>query len=666
MNGSLTVALGGNPNIGKSTLFNFLTGKNQHVGNWPGKTVERVEGRFTYHGKLIKVVDLPGTYSLNADSLEEMIARDFLLREKPDVVLAMADATNLERNLYLVLQLMEITPRLVLAVNMMDVAQRQGTRIDADKLSAALGIPVVSISAATGQGIDGLLKTVVEVGEGLLTPHPRVYYGQEIERCLEKLGALLESVAIDWPRRWTALKLLENNRAVEEELKSAGRPEILEQAALCRELLGPAPQSKIIAALYRFAHQIAAEAVAGQNNGKKTLTEKLDGIILHRLAAFPIMLATLGTIFAITLFGAAPLSDWLGALFAWLAETAKNVLVSWQAPFWLVGMLVDGLITGLGAVISVMLPTMAIFFVIFALLEDAGFVPRLAFLMDRPMKAVGSQGKHCVSCLLAFGCSIPAVYSTRIMAGSHRLLAMLTCSLLPCNGRLGVMLAATGVFFNSYAPLVMMALIALAAAAMMAGTFLLHRIFFRGDNPSFILELPPYRLPRLRPVIVRTLREKVWHVLSRAALLAAPITVTIWLLSNLPAGPSPTITQQLARLLEPAGLFFGLDGKTLVAALYALPAKEVVLGALAITNGLSSSLGGSAVLENHLLARWSGLQAFTFLVFFMLYLPCTYTAAVIYKESRSVQWTLLGIFLPLVMALAITWTVYRVGLLLGC
>ncbi|MBC7326044.1 MAG: ferrous iron transporter B, partial [Moorella sp. (in: Bacteria)] len=377
-----------------------------------------------------------------------------------------------------------------------------------------------------------------------------------------KLGALLESVAIDWPRRWTALKLLENNRAVEEELKSAGRPEILEQAALCRELLGPAPQSKIIAALYRFAHQIAKDAVAGQNNDKKTLTEKLDGIILHRLAAFPIMLATLGTIFAITLFGAAPLSDWLGTLFAWLAETAKNVLVSRQAPFWLVGMLVDGLITGLGAVISVMLPTMAIFFVIFALLEDAGFVPRLAFLMDRPMKAVGSQGKHCVSCLLAFGCSIPAVYSTRIMAGSHRLLAMLTCSLLPCNGRLGVMLAATGVFFGSYAPLVMVALIALAAAAMMAGTFLLHRIFFRGDNPSFILELPPYRLPRLRPVIVRTLREKVWHVLSRAALLAAPITVTIWLLSNLPAGPSPTITQQLARLLEPAGLFFGLDGKT--------------------------------------------------------------------------------------------------------
>lgn len=664
MNDYLTVALGGNPNIGKSTLFNLLTGQNQHVGNWPGKTVEKVEGTFRASGKTIKIVDLPGVYSLNDGTLEEAIARDFLLREKPDVVLAMADATNLERNLYLVLQLMELTPHLVLAVNMLDVAQKQGLTIDISKLSAALGVPTVSISAATGQGIDCLLETVIRVGEGALTPAPRVDYGKEIETCLQKLGGLLETAAIDWPPRWTAVKLLENNPAVTAALRKAGHLEILKEAAACRELVGPSGERKIIAALYGFAHRVAREAVAGRNQKGKTFTEKLDDLVLHRLAAFPLMIALLGIIFAVTLFGAAPLSDGLAAFFAWLAGKTKAIFVSSGAPWWVAGAVVDGLITGTGTVISVMLPTMAIFFVIFALLEDAGLVPRLAFITDRPLKAVGSQGKHCVSCLLALGCSIPAVFSTRIMTGSHRLLAMLTSPLLPCNGRLGVMLAITGAFFGMRAPFVMVALIALAAAVMMVATFLLHRIFFRGDNPGFVLELPPYRLPRLCPVMIRTLRINVWPVLTRAALAAAPMTAAIWLLSNLPAGSAPSVTARLADLLEPVGLFLGLDGKTLVAALYALPAKEVVLGALAITNGLSQGLEGSAALESYLLARWSGLQAFTFLVFFMLYLPCAYTTVVIYKESKSLKWTALALFLPLALALAVTWAVYHLGLLL--
>lgn len=664
MNGYLTVALGGNPNIGKSTLFNLLTGQNQHVGNWPGKTVEKIEGRFTYHGKVIKVVDLPGTYSLSTTSLEETIARDFIVRGKPDVVLAMADATNLERNLYLVLQLMELTPRLVLAVNMIDVAQRQGTRLNINKLTEALGIPVAPISAATGQGIDCLLKTVIKVGEGRLIPAPRVDYGEEIENCVQKLCPLLESTALNWPCRWTALKLLENNRDVVEELKGAGCPEVFKQAGICQELLGQGSQKKIIAALYRFAQKITSEVVTYPHRCRKNFTEKMDSIILHRLAAFPIMLVLLGTVFAITLFGAAPFSNWLGILFSWLAEKTREILIYWKTPWWITGLLADGLITGVGAVISVMLPTMAIFFVIFALLEDTGFVPRLAFITDRPLKAIGTQGKHCVSCLLALGCSIPAVYSTRIMTGSHRLLALLTSPLLPCNGRLGVMLAITSAFFGRRAPFLLMALLAIAAAAVLAGTFLLRGIFLRGDNPGFVLELPPFRLPRLHPVITRTLHEKVWHVLSRATLLAAPMTVIIWLLSNLPL--SAPITGRLTDFLAPVGLFFGLDGKTLVATLYALPAKEVALGALAITNGLATSLGDSAALENYLLANWSDLQAFTFLVFFMLYLPCAYTIAIIYRETKSLKWTIISVFLPLFMALVITWIVYQTGLLFGC
>jgi len=668
MSSCLTVALGGNPNIGKSTLFNTLTGQCQHVGNWPGKTVERTKGYLTYKGQKIKLVDLPGIYGLNTSSPEELIARNFILYEKPDVVLAMVDATNLERNLYLAMQFMELTPRLVLAVNMMDMAQKQGLEINTSRLSTALGVPVVPIVAATGQGTDLLLETIVQVGNGILYSNPHVNYGTQIENYICGLSDMLDIAGInEWPRRWLAVKLLENNKDVVEKLRSRGCREILQQAAVYRNLVGSRYQSKITGALYCLSQRVTQEAVTRINNHRVDITGRLDNIILHRLAAFPVMLALLGIIFTITIFGASPLTELLENLFNWLAVGVKNILDYLKAPFWIAGPLVDGLIVGVGTVVSVMLPTMAIFFILFALLEDSGFVPRLAFIMDRPMKTVGSQGKHCISCLLAFGCSIPAVVSTRIMSGSHRLLAILTSSILPCNGRLGVMLAITGVFFGPWAPLVMVALIVIAAGVMMLSTFLLHITFLRHESPGFVLELPPYRLPCLRGLIMRTLRKQVLHVMVRATLIAAPMTVLIWLFSNLPAGiqTSTTITEQLAAWLNPVGLILGLDGRALVAILYALPAKEIVLGALAVTSSLASNLGGSAVLGDYLLDHWTALKAFTFLVFFMLYLPCTYTTVVTFKETGSLKWTLTGMLVHLSMALITTWVVYRTGLLIG-
>lgn len=667
MSNCLTVALAGNPNIGKSTLFNTLTGQCQHVGNWPGKTVERSEGYLTYQRQKIKLVDLPGIYGLNTSSPEELIARNFILYEKPDVVLAMVDATNLERNLYLALQFMELTPQLVLSVNMMDAAQKQGLEINTGRLSTALGVPVVPIVATTRQGIELLLKTIVQVGNGNLHPQPHVNYGSPIENHIRDLNNMLDLAGInEWPRRWMAVKLLENDQEIVEKLRTCGYREILQEAAY-KNLDGSCYQSSITGALYRLSQNITQEAVTRTNDHQVDITERLDNIILHRLAAFPVMLALLGMIFTITLCGASPLTELLGNLFNWLAVGAKNILDYLKAPFWITGPLVDGLIVGVGAVVAVMLPTMTIFFILFALLEDSGFVPRLAFIMDRPMKTAGSQGKHCISCLLAFGCSIPAVVSTRIMSGSHRLLAILTSPILPCNGRLGVMLAITGFFFGPRAPLVMVALVAIAASVMMLSTFVLHITLLRDKNPGFVLELPPYRLPHLRGLIARTLRQQVLHVLVRATLIAAPVTVLIWLFSNLPAGiqTSTTITEQLAAWLKPAGLLLGLDGRTLVAILYALPAKEVVLGALAITNSLASNLGGSAVLGDYLLAHWTALKAFTFLVFFMLYLPCTYTTAVTLKETGSLKWTLTGLLLHLSTASITTWAVYKIGVLIG-
>lgn len=603
----LTVALCGNPNTGKSTLFNTLTGGRAHVGNWPGKTVERQEGVCRLAGRVLRVVDLPGIYSLNPWSEEGRIARDYLLAGAADALVLVVDATNLERNLYLVLQSLLLFPRCVVVLNLMDAARRSGLMIDTEGLACELGAPVVPLAAARGEGLPALLAAVAAVAR-------------------QRTGV---------------------------EAPAGGEPGHTLPA------LPPATE------LYVRAHDIATRVVA-QRRPPDGLDERFDRLVTNRWLAFPLMLAVLAAVFWLTMFGAAPLSAALGALFAGLAGWARAWMAAAGAPGWLAGALVDGLIVGVGAVVSVMLPTMAIFFVLFALIEDAGFIPRIAFVMDRMMRPAGTEGKHCLTCLMAYGCNIPGVLSTRILSGKHRLIAILTNALNPCNGRLGPMLALCQLFFGHRGALVMAALLLISIAAVLFASFVLSATVLRGEAASFVMEMPPYRRPTWRRVVT-VLSDRVWATLWRATVVAVPATLLIWMLANYPAGASPDATWagRLSGALDHMGLPLGLPPGALTAAVFALPAKEVVVAALAITSGLGRTLAGSSALDAHLVAAWTPLGAFTFLTFYMLYMPCLYTWVAIHRETRSLKWTVLGVGLPLALAVLFTAGVHRAGLALG-
>lgn len=615
---NLTIALAGNPNTGKSTLFNELTGMHQYVGNWPGKTVERAEGLCKHRNEYLRLIDLPGTYSLHATSQEEIITRDYLLGGGADVVIVLADATNLERTLYFVLQCLEIHDRVVVALNMMDDAEQRGLTIDEANLSRILGVPVVPIAAAKRRGLDELLQKVVELSREGRDFSSRCFYGARIEAVVRNdySGDLRTDMASD---------------------------------------------------LYRFAHFAVREVVRESTQARPDLTRRVDAIVTHKWLSFPIMLVALGIILGITMFGAAPLSEALGVFFIWLAVITGGFLDAANAPFWISGPLVDGVIVGVGTVVAVMLPTMAIFFVLFALLDDSGFIPRIALNMDRPMQAVGSQGKHCLTCMMGYGCNIPGVMSARILEGSHRLIAVITNSLIPCNGRIGIILPMAILFFGAIGPLVVVVLFLISMGTVMASALLLSRTVLKGQQPTFAMELPPYRRPQFLRVIVRTLRKRVGYVLVRAAAVAAPITLLIWFMSNYPVGGGfeHTLTGRLMAAFEPVGRFLGLDGGILTAILFALPAKELVIGALAITNGLAADLSGSGLIEGLLVMNWSSLTAFNFLLFYMFCMPCAYTGVVIYKETRSFKWTAWAILLPFTWAVLLTVIAYRIGTALG-
>lgn len=676
---ALTIALAGNPNVGKSTLFNALTGQNQHTGNWPGKTVAVAEGVHRDRNALLRVVDLPGTYSLEGDSPEEQVAREFILGAGADAVVVLADATNLERNLYLILQIMELSDRVVVGLNMMDAAAAAGFEVDAGKLAELLGVPVVPLAAARGRGIGGLVAEAVAVASGVRTTAPQVDYG-ELNAAVGELAAAIEEVnkaegvleearvsgrLVRYPSRWLAARLLEGDAGVEALFTGSEGKAVLAHAAALRKSFRTGTRLLLTRARYRQAETVAGAAVRCTGRRRTDLTARIDAVVTHRFWAFPVMAAVLAAVLWITMFGAEPFTALLEGLFDAAGRRLETFLLAVGAPAWLEGALVDGLVVGVGAVVSVMLPTMTIFFILFAVLEDAGFIPRLAFNLDRPLKAAGLQGKHCVTCLVGLGCNIPGVMACRIMSGKHRLVGILTNSLVPCNGRLGVMLPLALLFFGRNGPWVLFALFILSGAAVMFAGFVLSRLL-PGADPGFVLELPPYRRPRFVALTSRVIRERVLHVLVRAVAVAAPMTLAVWFMSNYPGGGAErTITGRLAGIFDPVGRVVGLDGETLVALAYALPAKEIVIGALAVTSGLSTSLAGSGLLEGRLAAVWSPAAAFNFLLFYMLYSPCVYTACTIYQETRSLRYTLISILLPLGLAFLFTFVACRVELWLG-
>ena len=642
----ILVALAGQPNVGKSTLFNLLTGLHQHVGNWPGKTVERKEGHFTFNGASYRLVDLPGTYSLTANSPEELIAREFILRERPDVVVAVVDAATLERSLYLVAELLPLPVPVVVALNMMDVARQEGIQIEPEVLQAALGVPVVPMSATRGVGVPELLETVERMARGDLPYAPRLPQIRPDHR--EVLETIAERIAgyvpEPYPRDWVALKLLEGDTEVTRMMREALPPERWEEVHAVLRAHDDA-QVAVASGRYEWIGRMVRAAVTRPRVGQIGLTERLDRWATHPVWGLVILAGILGLVFWLTYTVGAPIQGLLETYgVSALAEAVRGWLSG--APAWLSGLLADGVIGGAGAVLT-FLPILVIFFAAMAFLEDVGYMARAAYVMDGLMHLIGLHGKSFLPLFLGFGCNVPAILGTRVIESRRaRLLTILLAPLVPCTARMAVIVFLAPAFFGPAAPLVAWGLVLLSLGVLALTGIALNRALFGGRRSAFIMELPLYHLPNWRTIGLSVWQRSLSFV-RKAGTVILVVSVVIWALSTLPGGSAEeSYLAQLGEFLEPVGRLLGLDWRLTVALLSSFVAKENSIATLGVL-----FRAGEEGLAALLAATYPPATALAFLVVQVLFIPCVATVAAIRQETASWRWTVFSIGLLLAISL---------------
>jgi ferrous iron transport protein B len=644
-----TIALAGQPNVGKSTVFNILTGLNQHVGNWPGKTVEQRTGACVHHGVALDLVDLPGTYCLTAASPEETIARDYIIKQRPDVVVVVLNAASLERNLYLVAELLALPAPLVIGLNMMDVARQEGIEIDPEVLSAAIGVPVIPLVARRGQGVHKLLDAATAVIEkGPLREPTRPEVREDHRPVLDQLQALVaDHVPQPYPPDWIALKLFEGDAEVTALMKQA-LPEA-KYAALQETLYHH--EDAIIAVAsgrYDWIRRMTRAAIQRPRAGRITLTQRIDSVATHPVGGLLLLAAVLAAVFGLTYSVGGPIQAWLADnVVAQLAEATTRWLAS--APAWVTGLIVDGIIGGVGTVLT-FFPILAIFFLGMGLLEDTGYMARAAYVMDRFMHGVGLHGKSFIPLFLGFGCNVPAIMGARIIESpANRLVTIMLAPLVPCTARLAVLAVLAPMFFPAHATTVSWALTALPLVVLALVGAITKLVVFRHERAAFIMEMPLYHQPHLKSMGL-LVWQRLWAFVHKAGTVILAVSVIVWALSWLPYGDIETsLMAGLGRWLEPVGALMGLGWKPLVALLTSFVAKENAVATLGVLYGVGEN---TAALADTLSASLTPAAGLAFLVAEMLFVPCVATLAVIKQETGSWKWVLVNVALLTLLTLA--------------
>ncbi len=677
----IIVALAGNPNVGKSTIFNALTGMNQHTGNWPGKTVSNAQGYFSTEKNSYILVDIPGTYSLMAHSTEEEIARNYICFGEPDIVIVVCDATCLERNLNMVIQTCEITDNVILCINLIDEAKKRQIEIDYKKIGEKLGIPVVITAANKKSTIKELVKTLDNFKKSknyAIAP----LYCDEIEQGIKIIEAEISKYDIKGLNtRWLCLRLLDNDQSLMNEIKSFMGSDFIENKLIQNAVNNAKKQladhgissdklnDLIVNRIINISEDICKDSVKYNSDVYRQRDKKIDKLLTSKLTGYPIMLIMLSFIFWLTISGANYPSSLLSQGFSLLQDYLSKGLLFLNPPIWLHDLLILGIFKTVAWVVSVMLPPMAIFFPLFTLLEDLGFLPRIAFNLDKPFKCCNACGKQALTMCMGFGCNAAGVVGCRIIdSPREKLLAILTNNFVPCNGRFPTIITLISILIigfsiseggNLLSSLLLTFAIILGILVTFLVTKALSSTMLKGVPSSYTLELPPYRKPQISKIITRSIFDRALFVLGRAVSVAAPSGLIIWLMANLKIG-NISILNHCSDFLDPFARLLGLDGVILIAFILGFPANEIVIPIIVmayLSQGTLTDFGSINELSKLFIANgWSWITIICTIIFSLFHWPCSTTLLTIKKETGSIKWTFIAAALPTIIGMIFCFT----------
>lgn len=664
-----TIALAGNPNCGKTSIFNLLTKTRQHVGNWPGVTVEKKEGILKYKGKDFNIVDLPGTYSLGAYSEDEVVARNFIINDKPDLVLNIVDSTNLERNLYLTMQLLEMGIDVIIALNIIDEARTKGIKIDVEALSEELGVKIIETSALKGEGIEKLIEEITKDGE---RNKKELSYGDELEGYLDEIESVIKSnnIFLKYPSRWLAIKLLENDEYIKNIILNDNTKELEQKIVSCsadiEENLGFDGEIAIVDKRYEIISKIIKGTVVKEKKEVETKGDKIDRIVTNKYLGIPIFALIMFLLYQITFTIGATLQEYTEGFIAFIGEKVVGYIEGLGAPDMFLSFLNDGVFGGIAAVIS-FLPLIMVMYLLIGVLEDSGYMARAAYVMDRIMRKLGLHGKTFVSMIVSIGCNVPGIMATRTLDNKKdRMIAILINPFISCGARLPIYALFVSAFFDKYQALILFLLYVLGIIVALIAGKIFSKTLFKGETSYFVMELPTYKMPSLKNIVL-LMWDKAGAFLKKAGILILPAMIVLWVLGTFPIGVEQYSENSLlgiiGRFVAP---IFNLAGfgnwQASVSLITGVLAKETVVATMGL---VYSGIAEGPHLVTTIQSIFTPLTAMSFMVMTLLYTPCLVALGAIKRETNSWKWTIFTAVYTFLVGLLGATLVYQIGSLLG-